>query len=312
MVRIFIAFCVLASALIFGDDAGWAQSKTPVRAAYIPTIAWLPAFVAKEKGIFADLGLDVTMTATQNVSALPGTLGRQLDVAPSTPPDLIKSAASGLDVVAIAGQTHESSAKRNVELIVRADSGINAVEDLKGKVLAAPSLGAINHVSVLFWLKKSGMDPDAIRGVEVPFPNMADQLKAKRVDAVEAIQPFVGPMLAAGNVSIGDPILAVADPSLYTIWIASGAWAKANAPAVKAWSEGLRKGAAFIEANPREARVILGKYTNLPEAVVQNVPFPEYVMELKPEGLEVWIRTLRELDQLPRPVDAGSMIVKAN
>src|SRR5487761_2467345 len=106
--RLFLV-CIIALPLLAGAGAlspitAAAQSanRVPVRAAYIPAVSWLPAWVAKEKGIFADAGLDVTLTPTQNVSALPGTLDKQLNIAPSTPPDLIKSAMSGLDIVTIA------------------------------------------------------------------------------------------------------------------------------------------------------------------------------------------------------------------
>jgi ABC-type nitrate/sulfonate/bicarbonate transport system substrate-binding protein len=42
--------------------------------------------------------------------------------------------------------------------------------------------------------------------MQVPFPNMADQLKAGNVDAVESLEPFAGQLLAAGNRSLGDPL----------------------------------------------------------------------------------------------------------
>ena len=315
--RLFLA-CIIALPLLSGDGmlspmtaAAQSATKVPVRAAYIPAVSWLPAWVAKEKGIFADAGLDVTLTPTQNVSALPGTLGKQLDIAPSTPPDLIKSAMSGLDIVTIAGMVIEDAKTRNVELIVRKDSGIKGVKDLKGKVVASPTLGAIIHVAVLHWLKQNGVDPDSIRGVEVPFPAMGDQLKAGRVDAIEAIQPFVGPLLAAGNVTIGDPILAVADPSLFTNWIAQGAWARSNPKVVAAWTELLRKAIAFIAANPAEARAIMAKYTGLPATVVQHIPFPHYDLAVQPAQIEVWIKVLRDLDQISGNIVAVKLIVTA-
>src|ERR1035437_7455476 len=165
--------CVVGFLVIVGFLAspilGPAQpvQRTAVRAAYIPATSWLPAWVAKEKGFFTEHGLDVTLTLTQNVSVLPATLGKQLDIAPSTPTDLIKSAASGLDVVTI-----ESSANRYVDLIVRKDSGITGVKDLKGKIVASPAMGAITHVAVLSWVKHNGIDPDSVRGVEGASPNM--------------------------------------------------------------------------------------------------------------------------------------------
>src|SRR5882672_7564147 len=49
------------------------------------------------------------------------------------------------------------------------------------------------------WLKKNGVDPASVRAVEVPFPNMPDQLKAKRVDPVESLDPSAGALRANGK-----------------------------------------------------------------------------------------------------------------
>jgi NitT/TauT family transport system substrate-binding protein len=113
--------------------------------------------------------------------------------------DLIKAVAGGLYVVAVAGETIEAKGNPSTHLIERADSPVRNIADLKGRVVATPTLGAIIHVSFLHALKKNSIDPASIRAVEVPFPNMADQLKAGNVDAVEALDPFVGQLLASGR-----------------------------------------------------------------------------------------------------------------
>ena len=197
------AFCWLLPSGLAAQD----KPLTPVRAAYVPVATWLPAWVALDKGIFAKHGLDVTLTQIQNLSLLPGTVGRQFEFAASTPTDLLKAVQGGLDVVASAGEAIEVKSNPTTQVIVRKDSGIKSAADLKGKAIAAPTLGAVIHVATLYWLKKNGVDPNSIRGVEVPFPNMGDQLKAGNVDAVEALEPFTGALLAAGNVSLGDPLL---------------------------------------------------------------------------------------------------------
>jgi NitT/TauT family transport system substrate-binding protein len=283
---------------------------TPVRAAYIPVINWLPAWVAKEKGLFERNGLTVSVTATQNVSVLPGTLGRQFDLAPSTPPDFIKAVASGLDVVAVGGATVETKDNPSTHLIVRADSPIRSITDLKGRVVATPTLGAIIHVSLLHALKKNGVDPASIRAIEVPFPNMPDQLKAGNVDAVEALEPFAGQLLAGGNRSIGDPLLWEGDEVLYTFWIAQGKWAETHREVIEAWGTSLQQAKDFIDANPDEARAILARYTRLPTAVVEKIPFPTYRFSLRLMDLAFWVAALQDLGQLTRSVDESRLLVK--
>jgi NitT/TauT family transport system substrate-binding protein len=307
------AMAALVAAIMGVSSPTSAQTpKIPIRAAYVPVVTWLPSWVAKDTGIFEKQGLDVSLTLIQNLGLLPGTLGKQFDIAPSTPPDLINAAAKGLDVVGIAGGFIESSSRRSIEVIVRKDSGINGPQDLKGKLVAAAALGSLMHIATLYWIKKNGVDPNSIRAVEVPFPNMADQLKAGRVDAVESIQPFVAQLLAAGHVSIGDPILAVSDPTHGTLWIADGTWARANPDIIKRWIASLTEAAEFIKKEPAQARAILGKYTKLPEQVVQTVPIPEYNAILDPAGLEAWVKALTELGQLEKPVEASRLVVKTN
>ena len=112
----------------------YAQTQSPVaiRAAYIPVVTWLPAWVAKEKGFFAAHGLDVTLSVAQNLSTLPGTVGKQFEFVPSTAPDLLKSVASGLDVVAVASEVFETEDNPSTHVIVAKDSGIAGPKDLAG------------------------------------------------------------------------------------------------------------------------------------------------------------------------------------
>src|ERR1019366_7464045 len=85
-----------------------AQQKTALRVAYIPVVTWLPALVAKEEGIFEKHDLDVTFTKFPTLVNLPGTLGKQFDLVPTTAPDLLNAVASGLNLAAVAGETLET------------------------------------------------------------------------------------------------------------------------------------------------------------------------------------------------------------
>ena len=307
---------VLAAFLCIGTLAGGGSAlaqgaKTPLRVAYTPAVPWLSIWVAKDTGIFDRNGLDVIFTQVQNLSLLPATLGKQIDVAPTTPTDIVKTAASGLDVVGITGGTLEVAENRAVELIVRKDSSIKTAQDLKGKLIAAPTIGAIMHVSTLYWLKKNGVDPNSVRAVEVPFPNMGDQLRAGRVDAAEVIQPFAGALMANGGVSIADPILEIADRTMVTLWIAEGNWARSNPATLAKWNASVAQAVDFIKTKPAEARAILAKYTKLPEAVVQKLPVPDFDTTLTPAKLDIWIKVVRELGQISGDLDAARMVVTA-
>lgn len=310
LARLLIAFIsAIALCLFHHVSANAQETLTKVRAAYVPVATWLPAWVAKAEGIFEKHGLDVTLTPIQNLSLLPGTVGRQFEFAASTAPDLLKAVAGGLDVVATAGEAIETKTNPTMQLIVRKDSNINGPMDLKGKVIAAPTLGAVMHAATLYWLKKNGVDPSSIRGVEVPFPNMGDQLKAGSVDAAEGLVPFTTAMLAAGNVSLGDPMIAVGDDVVFPFWISSGAWAHANTATIKAWIDALTESKRYMDERPEEARTVLQQYSRLPPDIVQKVPLPTYRFTITPQEIAVWADVLTELGQLPESVDKSKLVV---
>ncbi len=85
--------------------------------------------------------------------------------------------------------------------VVRDDSGIARVEDLKGRVVAINEYGAGLDVGLRVMLKKHGLDPvkDA-NIVEINFPNQGAALRQKRTDLALLLQPFEGREFKKGGI----------------------------------------------------------------------------------------------------------------
>ena len=299
-------------ALAASSPIAHAQEKTKIRAAYVPVATWLPLWVAKDKGVFERNGLDVSLTSFPILALLPPTVGKQFDLAPTTAPDLLNAVASGLKLTAVAGGTIELSSNQSYQVIVRPDSGINSPKDLNGKRIGTSAIASVMHVADLHWLKANGADPGSIIPVEVPFTSMMDQLKAGRVDAVEALQPFVGQMLAAGYKSLGDPLLSVGDPVLFPFWMAETNWAQANRGVIKRWIASLEEALKMIKADDAMAREVLAKYTGLPAPIVARIPYPHYQFTIKPEQLAVWKDVLVSQGRPVGSVDVKTIVVTAD
>ncbi len=219
---------------------------------------------------------------------LPATLGRQFDLVPTTAPDLLNAVASGLNIAAVAGETVETARNKSYQVLVRPDGGINSPKDLAGKRVAGPGIGSVMHLALLYWVKQDGGDPRTVAGIEAQFPVMMDMLKSGRVDAVEQLEPFVGQMLGAGFKSLGDPLLAVADPVLFPFWIADADWARANRAVLKKYVDSLEGGLRVIKNDDAKARAVLAKYSGLPDAVIARIPIPAYDFKITPAQLDVW------------------------
>jgi ABC-type nitrate/sulfonate/bicarbonate transport system substrate-binding protein len=268
------------------DDGG----ASTIRASYVPAATWLPAWVAADEGLFEAQGLDVELTPVQNLSTLPPLLGRQVDIAPATAPELFKSVGQGLDVQAVAGGTIVTAEKPAAALIGGPDA--TTIADLDGASIASPSVGAGMHLATLKMLDENSIPADAVQATELPFPNMPDQLKAGRVDAVETVQPFVGQLEAAGYTNLGDPFAAVGDNSVVTFWIANSEWAEKHTEDLEKWRSALAEAIEWIDANPDEAREVVAKYTQLPAEVVAQLPLPQYQASIDASQVEPWLEVM--------------------
>jgi NitT/TauT family transport system substrate-binding protein len=302
--------CALLFVVNFHADAD-AQEKAALRVAYVPAIPGLAAWVAKEKGFFLEQGLEVSFIPIQNISLVPATLGKQIDIGMVTAPDLVKASAGGLNVTAVSGGHFEIEGSTTNILIARKDSGVKSIKDIAGKTVGTPTVGAILHVALLYWMKKEGVDLNSIRAVEVPFPNMPDQMAAGRIDVAVAAQPFADRMIAQGNLALGNQLLEVASPVLATLWISDRTWAEQNGPIIAKWTAAMRQAKDFIASNPGAAREVLAQYTKLPIAVVQTLELPHFETTLQAKDIDIWIKVLADLNQLRNPVDAPKLLTTA-
>jgi NitT/TauT family transport system substrate-binding protein len=296
---------------LLASAPGHAQDVTKVRLALVPAAPALAVWVAQDKGFFAAQHLDLAITPMTNVALIPAVLGKQFDIGTATTVDLIKAAAGGMSVVAIAGNHFETAQATTNALVARKDSGMRSVKDLAGKTVATPSIGAILQVATLYWIKKEGVETNRVHFVEMPFPNMGDQMSAGTIDAAIAAEPFASRMVAAGNTSFGNVLLQVANPALATLWMSDRSWARANQPTVAKWAAALQQAADYIADDPKAARAILAKYTNLPPPVVEQLGLPHFETKLQKSDLDVWIKVLTELGQVQGLVKADTLLATA-
>jgi len=291
------------------QGTGTAAGPTKLRVAYVPATATLPLHVAKQTGIFERNKLDVTLSEAANISDLPATLGRQFDIALGTATDLIRAGGAGLDMIQISGNTVSTKENPFVQIIVPADSGITDVAQLRDKRVGSPTLSGVIHAGVLYAAKQKGVDPSSIRGVEAPSPNLPDQLKAGRLDAVEALEPFATNLKRDGFVSIGDAFAPIADPLATNFWVAQGRGARGSRAAVDRFVQSLREAETSIQQDNTQARQVLQGYTGMPAPVANSVPLPTYNFEIRTQDLTRWVQVLKDIGQFNGNVDPEKLVL---
>ncbi len=286
-----------------------AAGPTKLRVAYVPATTTLPLHVAKQTGIFERNNLDVTLSEAANISDIPATLGRQFDIALGTATDLIRAGGAGLDMIQIAGNTVSTKENPFVQIIVPANSRITDFAQLRDKTVGSPTLSGVIHAGVLYAAKEKGVDPSSIRGVEAPSPNLPDQLKAGRLDAVEALEPFATNLKRDGFVSIGDPFSPIADPLATNFWMAQGSWARQNRPAIDRFVQSLKEAQTYIDQNNGDARQVLQGYTGMAAPVANAVALPTYNFDIRTQDLGRWVPVLKYIGQFGGNVDPNKLVL---
>ncbi|MBW8487217.1 ABC transporter substrate-binding protein [Actinomadura parmotrematis] len=265
--------------------------------------------IAEKNGDFTANGVKAKITTlpSTSITTFAPALGRQYDIAWGTPADVIAAKAKGHDIKVVAAAYADGRDHEQAQVFAAKKGGVTALSGLAGKRIATPSLSGTLYLSVLTALRKNGVDPKKATLVEVPFPNMLDQLNAGRVDAVATIQPFIGAVKAAGHTPLGDPFLSIATPAVAGMWIADRAWAEKNPARVASFVKSLDAADAWATAHPADARAFLAAALKLPPQVMAKVPLPDWQSAVTPEALKPWIDAVAAAGQvngkLPAPAD---------
>lgn len=265
--------------------------------------------IAEKSGAFEKEGLDPEITSKPStaITTFAPALGREYDIAWGTPADVIAASAQGHDIKAIAGAYVDSRDNQQAQVFAGKSTGVKELADLKGKRIATPSLSGTLYLALVTALEKQGVKTSDVDLVEVPFPNMLDQLNAGRVDAVATIQPFIGSVVGAGHTTLGDPFLAVDSPALAGMWIADRKWAEDNPKKVAAFTAGLDAAEKWVSSHNKEARDFLAKELKLPPKVMAGVPLPDWDSKIYPDSLTKWIAAVKKAGQvngdLPKATD---------
>src|SRR5215831_17302591 len=193
--RIFLA--AIAAAVLTVGAAGAADR---IRVGEGPFITGGAFYIAREKGYFAKLGLEIeTKSFIDGAMAVPSMIAGELDMTFMTPnASLFNSIAKGAPLVVILdrGNNRKGFAYTLVNVTQAIyDQGVHGMGDfakLKGKRMGVGALGSINQYNLAQALIKVGLDPakDVQWVVNISQPDLMKMLGQGQVDATNLAWQF--------------------------------------------------------------------------------------------------------------------------
>lgn len=161
------------------------------------------------------------------------------------------------------------------QALVKSNSGIDSVKDLKGKILAVTGKGTGFHYALLAQLKQAGLKPNEYTIVEVGRAAMDSALREGRVDLIVTAAPFQGESERRGGVKrLFKPEDVMGDVQSL-ILVGSSAFLKSHPDAISDFLEDYIIGLTwFLDPKNRdEAIKITSDFTKLPPDMFQDYAY---------------------------------------
>jgi NitT/TauT family transport system substrate-binding protein len=247
-----------------------------LRVSIIPINDVAPLFVAINNGYFREEGLQLEISSSAGGAVtIPGLIAGSFDIAYSNIVSALIARDRGLDVKVIAPGTQIGDPLTDTTpLIVDHDSKIRTGADLEGKNVAVNTRNNVIWLYTRAWIKATGGNPDRVNYKEVPFPQMEDALRQKRVDAAMFPAPFSVLALKQGLVEIGKPYTQV-QPGVYNgQYLATGKLVSEKPDLINRFARALRRGAEWFNANQKSDLLlkIIADYSKTDENVLKSLP----------------------------------------
>jgi NitT/TauT family transport system substrate-binding protein len=172
------------------------------------------------------------------------------------------------------------------EYVVRADSDIHKVEDLKSKILATNGIGGAVDMAMRKMLRDHGLeDKRDYQIVEVQFPNMTPTLLEKKVDLAILVTPFSYIAKQGGQVRTLFTVKDAMGPTQLTLMAARAPFiAKNRAALVDFFEDAQRATQWFLDPKNRdEALTIIAAFMKQPKSAFADWLFTQHDYYHDPE-----------------------------
>jgi NitT/TauT family transport system substrate-binding protein len=295
-----------ASAPVTGNST----ATTSIVVGSLPVIDTAGLQVALKEGFFEQAGLNVTVkSVTQSTAAIPDLLHGSIDViGGGNYVSFFEAQANGTFPVEILAPADDCTAD-TYGVVAMPSSGIAKPADLAGKTIAVNLTQNIQTLTTSAVLAADGVNASSLHYVQIPFPDMVTALRANRVDAISAVEPFLSAALAAGGKLVTSTCTGSMAGFPLSGYVTTRSWVQQHATAARAFQQAVEKGNAYADAHPGVVRALLPTYTSITAKAAAIMPLSSYPDTLTTAPMQR-VATLMRGGGLATPSDVASLIFR--
>lgn len=303
-----------ANARSTDSKAHASQSRTKVTVGAVRVAGSAALALGQQKGFFRKAGLDVTLNFQYPPSQFNAALlSGDLDFGVQSWGGLTAVAANGVPLKAIANiaNAHKSGQPDDGQMVVMPKSPIKSAKQLGGKTIAVGTLNGIGEATIRDAAARAGVPQNTLKFVAVNFPDMSTALRAGRIDAAFAQEPFITAMKMQSKVRL----LPITQGSFISglplnPLITTEKYGKANPRVVAAMRKASNQSVAYARKNPKKIRKLLPKLIGISPAIANRMVLPDYSSTMDLAKVQRLINALYRFDKLRTKISAQSMVLR--
>jgi NitT/TauT family transport system substrate-binding protein len=239
----------------------------PLTIATVPTDINAMFYVAEAQNFFASNGLQVTLKEDYDsgATATAGMLNGEAEVASASEFLIVRQVLNKKDIISFG----TIARYENTFITWRTGSGINTIEDLKGKKIGVP-LQTIAEFYLGRTLDLTDMNIQEVTLVDIRAGEAENALVNREVEAVVTWEPWASQI----HRHMGNEVTTKAlQSSQYAYWnlVSTTDWANKHPDTLKRLLKALAQTEDYIIGHQAEAKALIGKRMNFDDAYMEIV-----------------------------------------
>jgi len=245
-----------------------------------------PLYIADKMGWFKEEGLNVEISTAGGAAAvIPSLVNGERQIGAGNLISIIKATEQGIGIRAVAVQNLAAASENDTKhitsaILVPQDSPIKSGADLAGKTIAVNALKSLGDLTIKATLEKNGVNPDSLKFIELPFPDMIAAAAAKRVDAIWEVEPFVTAGKNAGLRPVVYNFVGTAPEFPIGAYFTTEKFASKNEKVVEKFKSVIDRATKYAQENPDAVREIVQTYTKIPPPAAEAMALPNLATSL--------------------------------
>ena len=295
-----------------GSAAPGGLEKTNLTVAAVPALDSAGLYIAKDRGLFAAEGLNVTiLPTTSGGTAIGNQLAGKFDVTVGNYVSYITENATNPKAnfrVLAPGSIMQANTQ---EILVPRNSPISTVAGLAGKSIAVNVRNNIGTLLISSVLSDNAVQVNKSQFIPIPFPEMAQAMAQHKVDAAWLPEPFVTQAEEdTGAVPLADANQGSSQNLPISGYMVTASWLKKYPNTAAAFRTAILKAQAIAATAPAAVQQGMEKFAGTPPVVAAIADAPEYPTQQNPVLLQRLASLMLNFGMLQQAYNVNQMIVK--